>query len=93
MNIGEFELKASCKAYCDLKQKIGAPNLKVKFLTAYEQGDLDFFADVVMSFANPKPKSKQAVFEFEEAPGKISKSGSVDGAGRVRHMVAPGGYV
>ena len=53
MNIGEFELKASCKAYCDLKQKIGAPNLKVKFLTAYEQGDLDFFADVVMSFANP----------------------------------------
>jgi len=37
--------------------------------------------------------SKQAVFEFEEAPGKISKSGSVDGAGRVRHMVAPGGYV
>lgn len=37
--------------------------------------------------------SKQAVFEFEEAPGKITKSGSVDGAGRVRHMVAPGGYV
>ena len=37
--------------------------------------------------------SKQAVFEFEEAPGNISKSGSVDGAGRVRHMVAPGGYV
>lgn len=67
MNIGEFELKASCKAYCDLKQKIGAPNLKVQFLTAYEQGDLDFFAEVVMAFANPKPKNKQAVFdEFDK---------------------------
>lgn len=67
MNIGEFELKATSKSYCELKQKIGAPNLKVKFLTAYEQGDLDFFADVVMAFAVPKPKNKQAVFdEFDK---------------------------
>lgn len=62
MNIGEFELKATSKAYCDLKQKIGAPNLKVAFLTAYEELNLDFFAEVVMAFANPKPKNKDAVF-------------------------------
>lgn len=66
MNIGEFELKATSKAYCDLKQKIGAPNLKIKFLTAYEELDLDFFAEVVMAFANPKPKNKEAVYkEFD----------------------------
>lgn len=66
MNIGEFELKATSKAYCDLKQKIGAPNLKVAFLTAYEELNLDFFAEVVMAFANPKPKNKEAVYkEFD----------------------------
>lgn len=66
MNIGEFELKATSKAYCDLKQKIGAPNLKIAFLTAYEELNLDFFAEVVMAFANPKPKNKEAVYkEFD----------------------------
>ena len=66
MNIGEFELKATSKAYCDLKQKIGAPNLKIAFLTAYEELNLDFFAEVVMAFANPKPKNKDAVYkEFD----------------------------
>lgn len=67
MNIGDFELKATSKAYCDLKQKIGAKNLKLRFLTAYEEMDLDFLADVVMAFADPKPKNKQAVFdEFDK---------------------------
>lgn len=66
MNIGEFELKATSKAYCDLKQKIGAPNLKIAFLTAYEELNLDFFAEVVMAFANPKPKNKEVVYkEFD----------------------------
>ena len=71
MNIGEFELKATSKAYCDLKQKIGAPNLKIAFLTAYEELNLDFFAEVVMAFANPKPKNKDAVFhEFDKLMGE-----------------------
>lgn len=71
MNIGKFELKATSKAYCDLKQKIGAPNLKVKFLTAYEQMDLDFFAEVIMSFADPKPRNKEEVYqEFDRLMGE-----------------------
>lgn len=61
-SVREIELRPSSKCYCDLKQRIGAKNLKLAFLKAYDEMDLNFFVDVIMAFS--KEKNKDAIFSF-----------------------------